>query len=300
MDANKANFAEMLQTLKSLGQKVNSFLKNYPLPDAEPALKKAMLYSLSAGGKRIRPALCITFAKAAGCAEKEVLPFACAIEMIHTYSLIHDDLPAMDNDDLRRGKPSCHKAFDEATAILAGDGLLTDAFLLALSTSRPDANVLEALRALAQAAGSAGMVGGQMQDMLLTGKSACSLADLASMQALKTGAMLRAACVCGVLLGPKNAALYQAANLYGTALGCAFQIMDDILDETGSTEELGKPAGSDQALGKLTWPAVAGMEQSYQEAKRKTAEAIDAATLLAEPEKSFLINLAEYVIQRKA
>ncbi|MDR2800058.1 MAG: polyprenyl synthetase family protein, partial [Desulfovibrio sp.] len=222
-------------------------------PGVPEGLLEAMEYSLRAGGKRLRPVLCLVSARACAgearspepcsgeaCSgeewERAVLLFACALECIHTYSLIHDDLPAMDNDDFRRGRPSSHKKFGEATAILAGDGLLTDAFALmarCADAGLPEKRVLRALGAAARAAGSAGMVGGQFLDMLYTGGVAVGLKELALMQAMKTGAMLRLSCEAGALLSGAGPEKVAALARYGEALGAAFQIADDILDVTG-------------------------------------------------------------------
>lgn len=294
---SKTDAFTMLITLKERAKKIQDYLKTCPLP-ASGRLREAMLYSLDAGGKKIRPVLCISWALAAGCAEADVLPFAAAIEMIHTYSLIHDDLPAMDNDDLRRGKASCHKAFDEATAILAGDGLLTDAFWLALSTPRPAEQVIQATRELAYASGSGGMAGGQMEDMILTGKNSASLDEIANMQAKKTGALLQASCVCGAILGNSSPQLLTQARNYGAALGLAFQIMDDILDVIGDREIMGKPVGSDEESKKLTWPALMGIEASKIKAMEQAELAKNALINLESPERQFLWELAGFVIDR--
>ncbi|MDL2267294.1 polyprenyl synthetase family protein, partial [Desulfovibrio sp. OttesenSCG-928-G15] len=227
---------------------------------APERLAAAMRYSLTAGGKRIRPVLCLLSAAACGKkpAPDAVMPFAAAIECIHTYSLIHDDLPAMDDDDLRRGKPSCHKQFDEATAILAGDGLLSDAFLFMTRVASSgkssgassgsgqgisDGAVLLAIALAAEASGSAGMVGGQALDMEYTARNDISLEELAAMHALKTGAMLRMSCEAGAVLAEAGAEERHALAAYGTAIGAAFQIMDDILDVVGNEKDLGKPVG---------------------------------------------------------
>ncbi len=261
-------------------------------------LKEAMLYSLQAGGKRLRPALCMASASLCGLEENRVIPFAAAIEMIHTYSLIHDDLPAMDNDDLRRGKPSNHKQFDEATAILAGDGLLTDAFAVAASVDLPARHVLAALVALAHAAGSSGMAGGQMLDMEYTARNNITINQITEMQVLKTGAMLEASCVCGALLAGADAPLINAMKVYGSSLGKAFQIADDILDLTASTEELGKPAGSDVAHGKNTYPSLLGIEKSRSIALEEAEKAQKALPDCKQAD--FLRSLANYAVTRKS
>lgn len=295
---NTISRAEVENLLKMRATLVEAFLDSYleHFPCAPQRLKAAMLYSLRAGGKRLRPALCLGVAALCGLGEQALMPFAAAIEMIHTYSLIHDDLPAMDNDDLRRGKPSNHKRFDEATAILAGDGLLTDAFYVALLTKLPSERLLPALRELALAAGSNGMVGGQMLDMEYTGKAQVTLAGVAQMQQLKTGAMIKAACVCGALLAGAAKETVAAIATYGACLGKAFQIADDILDLTATTEELGKPAGSDQASGKNTYPSLLGIEESRKLSHLEVEKA--KAALPAAPEAAFLAGLADYVVAR--
>jgi geranylgeranyl diphosphate synthase type II len=264
-------------------------------------LREAMSYSLMAGGKRIRPVLLLVSARLFGLQAELSMSFAMALECIHTYSLIHDDLPAMDDDDLRRGRPSCHKQFDEATAILAGDGLLTDAFALMTGTKGvPAERVLLAARSVALAAGSPGMVGGQFLDICYTAKEGVRLESLAVMHAMKTGALIRAACVAGAQLGGADAAGVQAMATYGEALGAAFQIIDDILDATGKEEELGKPVGSDLAKGKTTYASLLGLEKSRALAEEKTSEAVLALRGFAGEEARFLRGLAVYILQRIA
>ncbi len=264
-----------------------------------PLLLQAMEYSLLAGGKRIRPVLCVLSARLFGLEGAAVMPFAGAIECIHTYSLIHDDLPAMDDDDLRRGKPTCHKRFDEATAILAGDALLTDAFGFMLSVGGiPAERVLAAARAVALAAGSCGMVGGQSLDMRYTAKSGVSLEELARMHAMKTGALLRAPCVAGAVLAGAGAGDVEALGRYGAFLGTAFQIADDILDETGTPEQLGKAVGRDAALRKTTYPSLLGLEESRRMAREQAGKAADALALYAGEAAALLRGLAEYTVNR--
>lgn len=292
---------EMKSILKERAARVeNFFRRSIDYGDTPARLKEAMFYSLQAGGKRIRPALCMSCAALFGLPEERSLPFAAAIEMIHTYSLIHDDLPAMDNDDLRRGRPSNHKAFDEATAILAGDGLLTDAFAVIAVMDISAEILLAALLELARAAGSAGMVGGQMEDMLYTGQNGISLEQLRHMQAMKTGAILRASCVCGAMLGGADKERLEKIGRFGFALGRAFQMADDILDVTGTTKELGKPAGSDEESGKNTYPALVGLEESRRLAREEARQAAGALDGFAGREAAFLRTLAEYVIKRAA
>jgi len=261
-------------------------------------LLESMRYSLFAGGKRIRPILCLVTASMCGLSAKSVMPFAAAIEMIHTYSLIHDDLPAMDDDDLRRGKPSNHKAFDEATAILAGDGLLTDAFSFMCTVDLPSHNVLAAVLYLAKAAGSSGMVGGQVLDMNYTGLTAVGIEELQIMHAKKTGALLKASCVCGAILAGSEQKVIAAITKYGLALGLAFQIADDILDSTSDTNTLGKPAGSDVQNGKVTYPTIFGLEQSKILAEEQSALAINSLDDFTCANADFLRTLAAYVVER--
>lgn len=266
----------------------------------QPRLKEAMNYSLLAGGKRLRPVLCLSTASLFGLKAESVLPFAAALEMIHTYSLIHDDLPAMDDDDLRRGRPSCHKAFDEATAILAGDALLTDAFGFMAETGKslPPDRVLRALAAVASAAGAAGMVGGQVLDMECTGRTDVPLPTLRTLHALKTGAMFRVACTSGGLLAGAPEEGIEALHAYGEALGVTFQIVDDILDETADTATLGKPAGSDAAMGKTTYPSLLGLEQSRELAREYAEKAAACLAACPGPDAYFLRGLALMLVTR--
>jgi geranylgeranyl diphosphate synthase type II len=266
-------------------------------------LRAAMEYSLNAGGKRVRPVLCLTTAALFGLPAQKVMPFAAAIEMIHTYSLIHDDLPAMDDDDLRRGKPSNHKMFDEATAILAGDGLLTDAFDFMAGVGAgdggiPPANVLAALRVVARAAGAPGMVGGQALDMEYTGRAGVALEEMAAMHAMKTGALLRASCLSGALLAGADADAQARIGDYGAHIGAAFQIVDDILDEVGDEAEIGKPVGSDAEQGKTTYPSLLGVERSRALARERADAAIERLSPFSGPDADFLRSLASYIVDR--
>lgn len=287
--------------LRRRGKTVEAFLEQcFDDRDMPERLRAAMRYSLLAGGKRVRPVLCLSCAALCGGDENAVLPFAASIEMIHTYSLIHDDLPAMDNDDLRRGKPSNHRAFDEATAILAGDALLTDAFAFMAGTALPPRQVLRAVATVAEAAGAPGMVGGQVLDMMHTGDGTISLDALRAMHAMKTGALIRASCVGGAQLAGASEAQTAALSAYGVALGAAFQIADDILDVTADTATLGKPAGSDVAQGKMTYPALLGLERSRVLAEEQMAAAVDSLRAYMGPEAAFLRGLARYVVNRIA
>jgi geranylgeranyl diphosphate synthase type II len=261
-------------------------------------LLDAMRHSLLAGGKRLRPNLCLAASEALGGDPQRVLPAACAVEMIHTYSLIHDDLPAMDDDQLRRGKPTCHVAFDEATAILAGDALLTLAFqvLASMPAERPE-SVLEVIRVLAAAAGPSGMVQGQMLDMQSEGRMLAS-EDLQKLHALKTGAMIEAALACGAIVAGGDAAQVEAVRTYGRAVGLAFQVVDDILNVEGDPVVMGKAAGTDRVRRKNSYPALLGLEKSREFAQNLIGAAIEALGGFGR-EAAALRAIARYVIERK-
>ena len=241
--------------------------------------------------------MCLSTAALFGLSAEAVMPFAASLEMIHTYSLIHDDLPAMDDDDLRRGRPSCHKAFDEATAILAGDALLTDAFGFMASTVKdlPAGRVLEALASVSSAAGSAGMVGGQILDMDCTGKTDVPLQTLQTLHALKTGAMFRVACVSGGPLAGASEPDIASLRAYGEALGVTFQIVDDILDETADTATLGKPAGSDAEMGKTTYPSLMGLDRSRELAQEFAEKAVDSLSAFSGQDAAFHVGDAQQI-----
>ena len=244
---------------------INSALKEY-LPAADDVVSQAMRYSVENGGKRIRPALLLEFCRVCGGDYKKAMPFACALEMIHTYSLIHDDLPCMDNDDFRRGKPSCHIAFGEEYALLAGDALLTLAFETAMKSNLSAEITVKAAKELAKAAGVMGMVGGQVLDLQNEGKKV-GIPDLQKTDELKTGELIRAACVLGCVCAGADDKKIAAAEKYAHDIGIAFQIVDDILDVTSDEETLGKPIGSDEENQKSTYVSLLGIEKS-----RKTAE----------------------------
>lgn len=241
----------------------------------EDEVSEAMLYSLKNGGKRVRPMLVLEFCRACGGDVQAALPFACAVEMIHTYSLIHDDLPCMDDDDFRRGMPSCHKQYGEATALLAGDGLLTLAFSVLSKADLPAERKIEAVKVLADCAGHLGMIGGQTMDLAHEGQK-ITLEQLRRTDALKTGRLIRCACALGCIAAGANEEMCKAAQKYADSIGLAFQIVDDLLDITSTAEELGKPIGSDEENEKSTYPALLGMEKSVQLVDELTAEAVDA------------------------
>lgn len=265
-----------------------------------PGLLESMEYSLLAGGKRLRPVLCMCFARMLGAQAQAATTFASSFEYIHTYSLIHDDLPAMDDDDLRRGRPSNHKVFGEAMAILAGDALLTEAFGLMASATEGIAaeRVVRAMGTLAKAAGASGMVGGQALDMAYTAKAGVSLEELREMQALKTGALITAACVCGAELAGASDELVARARSYGQSIGAAFQIVDDVLDVVGDEKTLGKPVGSDEEQGKTTYPSLIGVERSMDLARRHVAQAVESLAPFDGEEAVFLRDLAQYIVDR--
>lgn len=246
------------------------------LPDAgegQSSVVNAMRYSLSNGGKRIRPVLALEFAKACGGSRDECIPFACAVEYIHTYSLIHDDLPCMDNDDFRRGKPSCHKEYGEATALLAGDALLTHAFEIIGSSDHSASKKNAAVLLLAQNAGVGGMIGGQIIDLIIEDGDP-QLRDLLTVYKLKTGALISAACLLGCISAGVSELQMKAASKFAYALGIAFQIQDDILDIVGDSEKLGKPVGSDEQNNKTTFAALKGIDAAKSDVEKLTAAAI--------------------------
>ncbi len=265
-----------------------------PVDQAPALIHEAMRYTIFAGGKRLRPILCLLSAKAAGGVEEEAMPAACAVEMVHAFSLIHDDLPAMDDDDLRRGKPTNHKVFGEGMAVLAGDGLLDHAFAAVASIARED-RIPEAVRVLAQAVGTSGLVGGQVED-LLGEELEPTAASVERIHRMKTGALFAGCCRLGVLAAGGSREVFDRLTRYAELLGLAFQIVDDVLDETGSDEKLGKTAGKDQLEGKMTWPAVVGLPASIAKARELAGEARDLVVgLPAEPE---LAGLTVKVVER--
>lgn len=266
-------------------------------------LPEAIRYSLLAGGKRLRPVLCMAFCEAAGGRGSAALDLGCAVEMLHTYSLIHDDLPCMDNDDLRRGKPTNHKVFGETVAVLAGDALQAAAFQTILSAPLDAEIRARAGKILADAAGPEGMCGGQYRDTLEDGKLH-TVKELTAIHDTKTGALLRAACTMGVTAAGgegQSEACLAAARDYATDLGLAFQIRDDILDVTSNAETLGKPVGSDAAKGKSTFASLLGVEECEKlvtEYTRRAKAALDHAVW--QGDTGFLRDLADAMIARES
>lgn len=266
---------------------------------AEPYLAKAMRYGVMNGGKRLRPFLVYATCEALGGTEEQADAAAVAIEMVHSYSLVHDDLPAMDDDELRRGKPTCHIAFDEATAILAGDGLLTAAFeVLVKEDQLSSEQRLKLIQLLSQASGGAGMVAGQSTDLNHVGKQ-MTLAELEAMHRNKTGALIRAAVLMGAICAQANidAATEAALSAYAEHIGLAFQIWDDVLDVEGDTALLGKHQGKDEANNKPTYPALMGLAEAKAKAQALVSQAKQQIEQL-NSKQTILSGLADYVVQR--
>lgn len=290
------------ERLSDLAEMTERALDRY-IPERECLQKNVILaarHSLTAGGKRLRPALVMEFCRVCGGDEQTALPVACAIEMMHTFSLIHDDLPCMDNDDMRRGKPSCHKAFGEANALLAGDALaILPAQIIAqagLKDTIPQSAALKIIALLGEQAGIYGMIGGQVIDTENEGKRLPENVIL-EMYRMKTGALLEFCCRAGVIAAGGGAELQLAAGTYAKKLGLAFQMIDDILDITADEKLLGKPVGSDAQSGKFTYAAEVGLDRARAEAARLTEEAVQA--LEAFGDREFLTGLTELLLDRK-
>ena len=262
-------------------------------------ITQAMTYSLMAGGKRLRPILCMAACEAVGGDAAQALPAAGSLEMIHTYSLVHDDLPAMDNDDLRRGRPTCHKAFDEATAILAGDALLNAAFqILAEEASALSAETrLRLMAIISRASGAMGMIEGQMQDIQGEGNS-LELEALQTLHRLKTGALICASVEAGAVVGGASQEQIDALSTYAQCIGLAFQVVDDILNVEGDPVIMGKGVGTDEALNKATYPSLMGLEPSKAYARKLIDDAITALHGFGD-EAQPLVALAQYILTRK-
>lgn len=256
----------------------------------------AMKYSLINGGKRLRPVFALEFAMACSGSKEVCMPLACAVEFIHTYSLIHDDLPCMDNDDLRRGKPSCHKQFDEATALLAGDALLTHAFEAVAGSNLPDDKKIQAVNLLAQNSGVSGMLGGQVIDLIFE-KGNPSIRELLTVYKLKTGALISAACLMGCISAGASEVQLAAASKFAYSLGIAFQIQDDILDIIGNQDILGKPVGSDEENKKTTYVTLVGIDKAKDDVKVLTENAVEQLKCFENTE--FIELLAKSLIARE-
>lgn len=308
--------------LKEKRELIDSYLEScFNVPSEPRVLHEAMKYSLLAGGKRIRPILALASYEACGGKANDIIPYAAALELIHTYSLIHDDLPAMDNDNLRRGKPTSHKVFGEAIAILAGDALLTEAFSMLSNTKMQNSkikiqncgnslslnthlsshishhSILRVIHEVAVAAGTHGMVAGQVQD-ILSENSKPDRDTLAFIHLYKTAALITASVRIGPILANSDEDALMALTKYGENIGLAFQIVDDILNIEGNTEELGKPAGSDEKMKKMTYPALLGTEKSRQKAEDLISNAIDVLKVFSS-EAEPLREIARYLIKRR-
>lgn len=291
----------MKEKLKEQIALIDAHLDKYLAPKDNPQgiIYEAMRYSVFAGGKRLRPVLMLMTCEMCGGDINEVMPFACALEMIHTYSLIHDDLPAMDNDDLRRGMPTSHKKFGEATAILAGDALLTKAFEVVSQYSGSEtARAMRAINILAVSAGTEGMIGGQIVDMESENKT-ITLDELRYLHLNKTGAIIRSACAIGALMSGADETKIQAVDEFAKNLGIAFQIQDDILDVEGTEEELGKPIGSDAEENKNTYVSLLGAEKSRELSLSYSEKAKKALETFGE-NAEFLRELTDYLTERKS
>lgn len=280
-----------------INSELDNIFKNF---STSSLIVKAMKYSLMAGGKRIRPILCLAATEATGGKLESSLPAACALEMIHTYSLIHDDLPAMDNDELRRGKPTCHIAFNEATAILAGDALLTLAFQILSTPVIEESQALvwlSVIHDISVAAGYKGMIDGQMKDITSEG-TLLSLVDLENMHALKTGALIEASIRCGAVLGNGSQKQIKQLGIYAKNLGIAFQVTDDILNVVGNPTVMGKAIGTDKNRKKNTYPLIIGLNESRKFATKIVNNALKAIEIFdnkADP----LRAIAKFILNRK-
>ena len=297
------DLAQLQQQLEKRKHYIDTCLQKYLTPsDAyPPIIHEAMHYAIFNGGKRLRPIMVLEGAKLAGASQESAVPIACALEMIHSYSLVHDDLPAMDDDDLRRGKPTCHIVFGEANAILTGDALLTGAFAVmaesaGLSGVKPE-NLIRVIREIADAAGSQGMIGGQVIDLQSEGQD-INYETLKTLHSLKTGKLFQAALRSGAILGDMNQQGLQSIDKYARSFGLAFQITDDILDVNGNEAVIGKPAGSDAKNDKTTYPGLFGLEKSRQLAEDCVQACLDSLQKFG-PEADFLRQLAYFTLQRQ-
>jgi geranylgeranyl diphosphate synthase type II len=291
--------SELKRYLKAQQRAVDAALRRFlPRESVRPAtLHKAMRHPIFAGGKRLRPILCLAAAEAFGGSAENAMPAACAVEIIHTYSLVHDDLPCMDNDDLRRGKPTTHVAYGENVAVLAGDGLLTEAFAIVAQTPEcRNYKTRHYVVGLAQSADSRRLIGGQVLDLEGEGKS-LTKAQLVRIHEAKTAALLAGSLRLGGMSANVSPRKLEALTIFGRNLGLAFQVIDDILDVTQSTEQLGKTAGKDAAVEKATFPAIVGLEASKKEAQRLTDKALAALKPFARQARR-LDEIAHYLLDR--
>lgn len=274
----------------------NALIEYVPdVQDGQQSVVKAMKYSITNGGKRIRPLLALEFCKMCGGDVKKAMPLACAVEFIHTYSLIHDDLPCMDDDDVRRGNPACHKMYGEATALLAGDALLTHAFELICSSDISPEQKINAVNLLAQNAGVNGMIGGQVLDLKYE-ETDPTISDLLTVHKLKTGALISAACLMGCIAANADEQKMIAASKFAYYLGIAFQIKDDILDVSGDENIIGKPVGSDADNNKTTYVSLVGISKAQENVEKLTNSAVEQLKNFENTE--FVEFLANYLINR--
>ena len=288
---------QMKEKMNEYIRVINDAVVEY-LPPAEEGQKdvvRAMRYSLANGGKRLRPVLTLEFCRMCGGDVNKALPLACAVEYIHTYSLIHDDLPCMDDDDMRRGNPSCHKMYGEATALLAGDALLTHAFQLVAESDLDGEAVANAVTLLAQNAGVGGMIGGQVLDLKYE-QGDPTLSEILTVHKLKTGALISAACIMGCIAAGADSIQITAASKFAYYLGVAFQIKDDLLDIYGDESKLGKPVGSDKENDKTTYVTLTGDKKAQSDVENLTASAI--AELSVFKNNEFVTELARYLVSR--
>jgi geranylgeranyl diphosphate synthase type II len=284
--------------LREIAKRVDKALQNYLPPESEfpQKIHEAMRYSVFAGGKRLRPILVLESCRVCGGSDQNALPIACTFELVHTYSLIHDDLPAIDNDDLRRGMPTSHKKFGEAVAILAGDALLAFAFNLLAREVREPEIAQRVILELSAAAGSRGMVGGQVLDVSAPPQEGKE-EYINSIHGMKTAALIAAATRCGAIVAEGSADDFSALSQYGCYLGLAFQIVDDILDVESSSATLGKSAGKDEALGRLTYPGIYGLDKSRRDAAHLIGKAVGALAKFGQ-EAGILRQIGEFVLTR--
>ncbi len=264
--------------------------------DGQRDVVRAMKYSISNGGKRLRPILTLEFCKMCGGKTEDAMAYACAVEYVHTYSLIHDDLPCMDNDDMRRGNPSCHKMYGDAMALLAGDALLTHAFEICSSAKLEASKNIDAVCLLAQNSGVGGMIGGQVIDLKYESGDP-TVSDLLTVHKLKTGALISAACLLGCIAAGADENRLNAASRYAYLIGTAFQIKDDLLDVQGDEAVLGKPVGSDKENDKTTYVSLVGIERAQKDVEKLTQKAIEVLDEFED--NSFMKALSEYLINRE-
>ncbi len=291
---------ELSEYLENRKKEIDTYIDRYlPLDGKGPALlRKAMRYTIEAGGKRLRPILAITaYEMSGGRDNEEIMPIACALEMVHTFTLIHDDLPAMDNDDLRRGKPTSHKVFGEAMAILAGDALFTEAYNVMLKAKLPGDKLVRILETLGKAISVDGVIGGQVVDINAEREKKCDKDVVQYIHSKKTASFIQASIVVGAMAGDADSELLEYIEEAGYKMGLAFQIVDDLLDEISTTVVMGKKTSKDREEGKCTWPLVYGIEKSKKDAEKLIKEARDL--LRKVPDSQLLSEICDFIVQRE-